>query len=73
MVDIAIHRHGPRDPSILLHAADRDCDVVDHAEALAMVGKGMVKSAADVKRDSISQRVLSSEDRSARSQPESPH
>src|SRR5439155_24079323 len=70
VVNVAIHGHGGADFVIALHAADGDRHVVNHAEALAMVGEGVVESAADVEGDSILQRILSSQDGPARRQPE---
>src|SRR5947207_190636 len=48
MVNVAIDSHGSTDFVIALHAAYGDRHVVDHAEALTMVGEGVMKSAADV-------------------------
>src|SRR5258708_34508897 len=51
LMNIAIDGHGGANLVVTLHAADGDSNVVNHAEALAMVGEGVVKSAADVETD----------------------
>src|SRR6266513_2189182 len=73
MVNVAIDSHGSADFVIALHAAYGDRHVVDHAEALTMVGEGVMKSAADVEGDSILQRILSRQDGPARRYPEGLH
>ena len=62
LVDVAIHGHGAGDFVIALHAADGDGHVMNHAEAFAMVGKGVMESAADVECDSILQCIVRRED-----------
>ena len=62
LVDIAIHGHGASDSVIPLHAADGHGHVVNHAEAFAVVGKGVMKSAADVDGDAIFQSTVGSQD-----------
>src|SRR3954470_23353486 len=55
VVDVTVDRHGGTDFVVTLHATNCDRNIVDHAKAFAMVGKRVVKSAADVHRDSIVQ------------------
>jgi hypothetical protein len=52
-MNIAIDGHGAADSVIALHAADSDGNIVNHAEAFAVIGEGVVKSAADVEADAI--------------------
>jgi len=73
LVDVAIHGHGARDLLLLLQAADGHGHVVDHAEALAVVGEGVVEAAAQVEGHAVSQRVLGRQDGAARGQPEGAH
>jgi hypothetical protein len=68
-MDIAINGHGPLDSSVLLHFADRNGDIVDHAKSLAVVRKGMVETAAEVDAHAIPKREVSGKDRSAGHQP----
>ena len=72
-MDIAIDRHGGANLAVALHAADGDGHIVNHAEAFAVVGKGVVEAAADVKGYSITQGVLGGEDRSPGGEPEGAH
>ncbi len=72
-MDVAIHDHRAADPFLALHDADGDGDVVDHAEAFAMVGKGMVESAAEAEADAVLQRAASGQDGAAGVEPESVH
>ena len=53
MVDITIDGHGSADFPVVLKAADGDGYVVDHAEAFAVVGEGVMEAAADVDGDAI--------------------
>jgi hypothetical protein len=47
-VNVAINCHGCPNSSIALHAADGDGYVMNHAEALTMVRKGVMKATADI-------------------------
>jgi len=42
---------------VALQGADRDGDVVEHAEPFTVVGKGVVRSAGEVHRDAVVERV----------------
>ena len=53
LVNIAIHRHGSADLVIALQTTDRHRNIVDHAEALAMIGMRVMKSSADADADSV--------------------
>ncbi len=53
LVHVAVDGHGAPDSSALLHHANRDRDVIDHAEAFAVIGEGMMKAAADVHADAV--------------------
>ena len=68
---IAIEGHRGANLVVALHSADGHGDVVDHAESLAMIGKGVVKAAADADADFVDQGLARCEDRAARRQPES--
>ena len=70
---IAIEGHGGANLVVALHAADRYGDVVDHAEALAVVGEGVVESAADAYAHFVYEAMARGEDRSTGSQPEGVH
>src|SRR5207237_10061787 len=69
-MDVAVYGHGAGNLVVALHATNGDSHVVNHAEAFAMVGKGMVEAAADVEGDAIFQRIVRSQDRPTRSRPE---
>ena len=56
LVDVAIHRHGALDGLVFLQAANADGKIVEHAEALAVVRVGVVKSSAHVDRCSLLER-----------------
>src|SRR5581483_2239909 len=71
LMDVTIYGHGSCDLIVALHATDRDRYVVDHAEALAVIRKGMMEAASDVERDLIVQRVIGGKNRATGSQPES--
>jgi hypothetical protein len=45
-VDVEIHHGGPTDAAFGLQAAHRHREVVEVAEALGMIGEGVVESAA---------------------------
>ena len=62
---IAIDGHGALDELALLQLADGDREVVQHTEALAVIGKGMVKAATDVHAGAIAQSELGGEDGAA--------
>jgi hypothetical protein len=53
VVNVAVNRHSGANLAVALHAANRNRHVVNHAEAFAVIGKGVVKSAADVYRNAI--------------------
>src|SRR5579872_3884302 len=68
---IAIDGHRSADLVITLQTPDCNGDVVDHAEALAMVGEGVMKSSANRDADFVGQGLARREDRSSGSQPKS--
>ena len=68
---VAVDGHRGANLVVALHAPDGHGDVVDHAESLAMIGKGVVKSAADADADFVGQSLARREDRASRRQPES--
>jgi hypothetical protein len=63
-VDIAIDGHGSVD-LVVAAGADRDGNIVDHAEAFAVVGEGVVESSADADAHSVGQRLAGGEDGAA--------
>src|SRR5207248_11284378 len=73
VVNVAINGHGTLDFALALHAANRDRDIMDHAEAFTVVREGMMKSAADVECHTVPQRQLSRPNRSSGRQPERIH
>src|SRR3954467_9924727 len=73
VVHVTIDSHGGADFTVALHTANGDRDVVNHAKAFAVIRKSVVKSAADVDRDSFVQCILRSKNRTACSEPESLH
>src|SRR5579883_3276532 len=70
VMHVAIHHHGPPDRLIALQPPDCHGDVVDCAEALAMVREGMVESAARVERHAIRKRQAGGEYAPSGRQPE---
>jgi hypothetical protein len=69
-MDVAIEHHGSHDVSVTLKAANRDGDIVDDAEALTVIGKGVVKTASDVNAAVVAQSLLGSHDGAAGHVPE---
>src|SRR5271166_3169099 len=55
LMHVAIQGHRGANLVVALHAADRNSYIVDHAESLAMIGKSMMKPAANADRDLIGQ------------------
>ena len=51
---VAIHGHRGANFVVALQAADGHGYIVNHAEPLAVVGKGVMKASANVDRDAIS-------------------
>src|SRR3954463_15541594 len=58
MVDVTVDSHCGADFAVTLHAANCDRNIVNHAKAFSVIGKRVVKAAADVKCHSVVQRVL---------------
>src|ERR1700757_3809865 len=46
LMNIAVHGHRGANFPVALHAAYGDSDVVDHAEAFAVIRKGVMKTAS---------------------------
>ena len=67
---VAVDGHGGADLVVALQAADGDGDVVDHAEALAVIGEGVVKSAAEADGNFVGQALAGGEDGSTGGEPE---
>src|SRR3974377_1827204 len=65
LMHVAINRHGALDELALLQATDGDSEVVQHTEAFAVIGVGVVKAAANADADSVSHGALSGKDRTA--------
>ena len=70
MVDVAIHHEGSLDHSFVLQSADGHCYVMNRAEAFAVAGESMVKSAADIETDPVREGVASGQNGPSRRQPE---
>ena len=64
-MNVAINHQGAFDLVVFLQAANGDGDVVDHAEALAVVGEGMMKSSAEADADAVLERAASGENGTA--------
>src|SRR5215472_4639367 len=62
LMDVAVDRHGGADFVIPLQAADRDSDVVDHAESFAVVREGVMEASANADAYSVLQGLASRED-----------
>src|SRR5256885_3109656 len=60
VVDVSVDDNGFANGAISLQAADCDRDVVNGAEALAMIGVGVVKAAAEVGSETIAESALPS-------------
>ena len=56
VVDICVNGYGSADKALFLQAADGDGDVVQHAEAFAVVWEGVVESAAQVRGNPVFER-----------------
>ena len=70
VVDVGVDDHGSLDGTVVLEAADGDGDVVDDAEAFAVVGEGVMEAAADVGRRAGGEGALPCFDRAARGEPD---
>src|SRR5215469_4465679 len=70
LVHIAVDGHRGANLAVALHAADGNRDVVNHAEALAVIGESMVKSPSDIDGHAILPSVLRRKNRTSRCQPE---
>ena len=73
LMDVAIHRHSAGDFVVVLHAADSDGYVVNHTEALAVVGKSVVETSANVDGDVVFQGVVSGQNGASCRKPECTH
>ena len=73
MVHVGIHHDGFLDRAVRLQPSNGHGHVVDGAKPLAMFGIGMMKSAAEIRTESVAQRRLRSQDGSARRQPNGFH
>ena len=69
-MNVAVDGHGSANFVIALQAANGDSDVVDHAESLAMIGEGVMKSAPNADADSVGERLTGGEYGSAGGEPE---
>jgi hypothetical protein len=69
-VHVAIDGHGLVNLAIALHAADGDGDIVDHAEAFAVIGERVMESSADADRHAVVERVIGGQHRAAGGEPE---
>src|SRR5215472_315421 len=70
VMDIQVHGHGAADPALLVHELDGHGDVMNHAKALTVVGKGMMEAAPNVQRDALAQRQVRSQNRATGGKPE---
>ena len=56
LVHVEVDDRGARDPAFVLQGAHRHRDVVEHAEALAVIGEGVVRAAGEVDREAVGER-----------------
>ena len=70
LVDIGVDDHDGADGAIGLEAADGNGDVVDHAEAFAVAGEGVMEAAANVGGKAVGQCALGGKDGAASGEPE---
>ena len=71
VVHIGIDDHRFANRAIGLHAANRDSDIVDRAEAFAMIRMRVMEAATDIAAESVAQRRLRRKNRSAGGEPDS--
>ena len=64
-MNVAVDSHGALDNLALLKTANGNGEVVHHAEPFAVVGEGVMESAANVDARAVSYRALGSEDGAA--------
>jgi hypothetical protein len=69
VVYVQVHDGRPPHDALVLQHANRDRDVIDQAEAFAMVREGVVKATAQMGRDVSVQRQPSGEHRAAGADP----
>jgi hypothetical protein len=70
LMDVGVNDHGGLDGAVGLQAANGDGDVVDDAEAFAVIGKSVVKAAAEVRSGSGGEGALSCFDGAAGGEPD---
>jgi len=71
LVNIEVHHRDPRDSTRALQHADGHRDIIEHAEAFAMIGKGVMSATGEVDAQPGLERVLRCFDR-ALHRPERP-
>ena len=69
VMNVRIHGHGRANLPCRLQRPDGDANVMDHAEALAVPGIGVVEAAAQIRGKSVLQRLAPGQRRSSRRQP----
>jgi len=67
---VAVERHRGTNLGLVLHRPNRHSHIVDHAEAFAVVGKRVVKSAANADAHAVGEALPRRQDRSPGRQPE---
>src|SRR5260370_22056770 len=73
VVYIAVYDERTLDQRFVLQRANGDRNIVNGAKPLAVSGKSMVKSTADIESDAIAQRIVGCQDCASCSQPERLH
>src|SRR5580692_35975 len=73
LMDVAINSHRGANLAITLHTANGDGNVVDHAEALAVTGEGMMESTANVDGHAVVEGTIGCQHGTARGEPEGAH
>jgi hypothetical protein len=68
-MNVAIYDEGTSDASLELETPNGDGDIVQEAEAFAMVGESVVKSASDVNADLVAESAVGGENGATRHQP----
>ena len=67
---VAINRHRPANLAVTLHASDGDGHVVNHAEALAVIGERVMESSANADCHTVAESIIGGQNGAARGQPE---
>jgi hypothetical protein len=70
LMDVAIYCHRFANLLIALHATDGNRNIVDHAEAFAVIGKRVMESSSDADGHAVDEGMIGGQHRSASGEPE---